>query len=364
MSENSNPYLHDAIAAFPFPGKVVDIVRYGEGHVHETYCVDVTEFDGVTRRYLLQKINTYAFKNVDKLMQNISLITAFLREETIKNGGDPDRESLTLFHARDGRCYYVDASGGAWRVYNFIRNSVSYQRIESVQQFYESAVAFGSFQKLLSTFDANLLHETIENFHNTADRLDKLDDAMMRDRKGRLSEVKSEIDFILQRKEEACRLVRMLDEGHLPLRVTHNDTKLNNILFDKDSNKPLAVIDLDTIMPGLAAYDFGDAIRFGCNLADEDEQDLDKVRFSKELYDAYVLGYLESAGSFLTSEEKKSLPWGAYIMTLENGIRFLTDYLEGDLYFHISRPKQNLDRSRTQLKLIQEMEAIWPHLEM
>lgn len=255
--------------------------------------------------------------------------------------------------------FYMDADGFAWRVYAFVENSYYLQTIEHSEDFFEAAVGFGTFQSALADYDASKLHEIIPKFHDTRLRIQQLEAAMEADPKKRLSTVGPEIACIFERREKASYLMDMLEKNLLPLRVTHNDTKLNNILFDKDSRKAAVVIDLDTVMPGLIAFDFGDAIRFGANTAAEDEMDLQKVSLSLELFDIYTRGFMESAGESLSENEIESLPWGAYLMTFEVGIRFLTDYLNGDQYFHVQREHHNLDRARTQLRLILDMEKKW-----
>ena len=240
-----------------------------------------------------------------------------------------------------------------------MEDSLCLERVESPEEFYLSAFAFGNFQNQLSRFDASRLSETIPRFHDTANRVNNLKIAAEKDALGRLSEVRAEYDFAMERAEEAGVMLKLLQEGKLRLRVTHNDTKLNNVLFDEKTRKPICVIDLDTVMPGLAANDFGDSIRFGAATAAEDERDLSRMTMSLPLYRAYVQGFLGACGSKLMKDEILTLPMGAKMMTFECGVRFLTDYLEGDTYFHISREKQNLDRCRTQFKLVADMEKKW-----
>lgn len=266
--------------------------------------------------------------------------------------------TLTAVPTKDGGYYFKDAAGDYWRLYEYIENSVCLQKAESAEDFYQSARAFGMFAQALGDFPAQTLHETIPNFHNTPDRYRQFHKALDADVMGRAALVKDEIAFALAHEAEASILVDMLKSGELPLRVTHNDTKLNNVMLDATTHEPLCVIDLDTVMPGLIAYDFGDSIRFGASTAAEDETDLSKVAFNMEYYDAYLKGYYETF-SDMTEAERKSLPIGSKMMTLECGVRFLTDYLAGDVYFGIHRPDHNLDRCRTQFALVADMERQW-----
>ena len=290
-------------------------------------------------------------------MENYVGVTEFLRKKIEKRGGDTLREVVNVIKAKDGKNYYKDQNGDFWRMLLFVTDSVSYDKVERPEQFYDSAVAFGNFQKQLSDYPAETLTETIVNFHNTPDRLRLFKEALDKDVKGRAKSVEKEIKFVLDREEFAGTLERAHKEGKLPLRVTHNDTKLNNILFDKNTDKAICIVDLDTIMPGYSVNDFGDSIRFGATTALEDETDLDKVNFDISLYELYVKGFIEGTGGALTEGELEMLPVGAMMMTFECGMRFLTDYLSGDTYFKISRPEHNLDRARNQFKLVSDMEA-------
>ncbi len=343
--------------AWNFGAPVETCTEYGEGHINRTYLVTAGP-----RRYILQKINRSVFRDVDGLMRNIDLVTSFLRTEILRQGGDPDRETLTVIRTADGRLYHEDENGAAWRVYLFITGSLCLQSARTEQDFAESAAAFGRFQKALSSFPAAELSETIPHFHDTPKRFQALMDAVQKDPCGRRREVERELDFIRQRESQCSILTDARQSGRLPLRVTHNDTKLNNVLFDANTGKELCIIDLDTVMPGLAADDFGDAIRFGANDCAEDEPDQSRCHFSLPLYRIYRDSYLAACGDALTETEREMLPWGAKLMTLECGMRFLTDYLEGDTYFRISRPAQNLDRARTQLKLVSDMESCWEEM--
>ncbi len=339
------------INVFSLEGNVISVKPYGEGHINRTY--DVRTDNG--KEYILQRINTSVFPDVDGLMRNISLVTAHLRKKS-----DSEREVMELVKTKDGR-NWAEGDDGFYRVYTFVRDTVCLQSIAKPEYFYESALAFGGFSESLSDFDASLLVEVIPDFHNTPKRYRDFRKAIREDAFSRAESVQREIDFILGREEEMSSLQRMREEGILPLRVTHNDTKLNNVLFDRTTMKAVCVIDLDTVMPGLSLYDYGDSIRFGASTATEDERDLGKVSLSIPLYDTYTEGYRKACPS-LTKEEVESLPLGAKTMTLECGMRFLTDYLEGDHYFSTTRENQNLDRARTQLKLVADMETKWERM--
>ena len=334
-------------ARFAVNGRVAYCERYGNGHINETYLV---ETDGGAR-YILQKINDTVFQNVPALMENVSAVTRYLRART-----DDPRRAMHLVQTTEGADYLRDEAGGWWRMYDFIENSICLQAAETDEDFYQSAVAFGEFQRELSEFPAHTLHETIAKFHDTRNRYVQFREALNADPLGRAASVQTEIEFALAREKNAGELMRLLEAGELPLRVTHNDTKLNNVLLDRETRKPLCVIDLDTVMPGLAAFDFGDSIRFGASTAAEDETDLGKVEMSLELFETYARGFLEACGSALSPLEKATLLLGAKLMTLECGVRFLTDYLSGDTYFRIHRPNHNIDRCRTQFKLVSDME--------
>lgn len=354
--------LWEVAAQFDFPAAVTRIVRHGTGHINDTFAVWLEEGTNAPRRFILQRINSNVFTNPRAVQENISGITRYLREQILQVGGDPLRETLNMLPARDGNCYTVDSSGEYWRVYAFIEDTTSNDQVENEGDLYRSARAFGRFQQLLAGYPAAGLHDTIPNFHNTPERMRQLRAAVERDACGRVKEVAAELEFALAREGEAGSLLALLDEGKLPLRVTHNDTKLGNILLDSSTGEGICVIDLDTTMPGLSAYDFGDAIRSGAGSGAEDEQDLDKVHFLPHLFEVYTKGYLEVAGGALTDWEKQSLPLGAKLMTLECGIRFLADHLNGDVYFRIHREGQNLDRARTQFKLVAEMEQAWDQM--
>ena len=354
--------LQEVLEAFDFGAPVVGAIRYGQGHINDTFCVHTQPEDLCCRRFILQRMSAAAFKRPDQLMENIMGVTEYLGREIESRGGDREREALRVIRPRNGEPYYTDSANGAWRVYPFVEDTICYQTAETPELFAASGRAFGRFQRLLQGYPAQTLHETIPHFHDTEDRLAKLKAALAADRLGRAAECRPELDFVLSRETDCSVALQALRDGVLPLRVTHNDTKLNNVLMDRDSGEGLCIIDLDTVMPGLSINDFGDSIRFGANHSAEDEKDLSKVNLDVSLFEAYTQAFLEGAGGTLTAAEIDHLPWGAKLMTFECGIRFLTDYLEGDVYFHTTRDGQNLDRCRTQFKLVSDMEAHWDEL--
>ena len=332
---------------FAIDGSVERCARHGNGHINETMLVTAQ----TGRQYILQRLNRTVFPDVPALMRNISAVTAYLGERS----GDP-RRSMHLVPTVTGEQFLLDEAGEYWRMYDYVTDSICLESPETAEDFYQSALAFGEFQRTLADFPAEKLTETIPQFHDTPNRYRQLREAVERDPLGRLREVQREVDFALAREEEAGCLMRQLAAGELPLRVTHNDTKLNNVLLDASTRKALCVIDLDTVMPGLTAFDFGDSIRFGAATAAEDERDLDRMEMSLEMYETFASGFVSACGGVLTPAELASLPLGAKLMTLECGVRFLTDHLVGDVYFRIHRPGHNLDRCRTQFKLVADME--------
>ncbi len=353
MKPVTQELLRQAAGAFDFGLPTGEAERYGAGHINDTFAVWAADH---SRRWILQRINTDTFTDPAGLMENVTGVTSYLRREILARGGDPDRETLNVVPTREGKPYYTDCEGGAWRAYLFVEGTVCLQKVENERDFYTAAETFGNFQNQLAGYPAATLHETIARFHDTPNRYANFEKALAADVMGRAREIGPEIAFIRAREADCHVLMDQLAAGVLPLRVTHNDTKLNNVLIDQATGKGICVIDLDTVMPGLSAYDFGDSIRFGANDCAEDEPDQSKVHFSLHLYEVFARGYLAAAGSAMTEAERRSLPWGAKLMTLECGIRFLTDYLEGDHYFKISRPAQNLDRARTQFTLVEGME--------
>lgn len=333
------------------PGEsLVSYESLGNGHINSTFLV-ITD----KNKYSLQMINTNIFKDVDGLMSNLQNVTHFLRKKAINMGVDPQRITLRFLPAPDGK-RYLTIDDKAYRMYEYIDDAFTIEKMEDPKHFYSAGVAFGNFAKLLSDFDASVLVETIKNFHNTASRYLDFEKAVSDNISGRLDQIMPEVEFIRARKDFMNLFVDKLNDGSLPLRVTHNDTKLNNVLFDNATGLPAAVIDLDTVMPGSYLYDFGDAIRSGSTHAAEDEVNLDLVDFDLELYESFTKGYLSECGTSLTPVEIEMLPYASIMLTLECGMRFLTDHLNGDTYFRIHREGHNLDRTRTQLKLVKLME--------
>ncbi len=345
----------DILFNFAIDGEFVSCEPYGSGLINRTYVAVYNE-GGRRVRYIVQRINTNLFKNVDGLMNNIKLVTEFNRAEIMKRGGDPDRESLTLVPTKNGGTYFRTEEGDCYRVYVFIENAKGYDVVEKPEHFYESAVAFGKFAMLLDRFDSSKLFEVLPDFHNTVKRFDNFKKSLEADKFNRAKDVKKEIEFALNREKITHTIVDLLASGKMPSRVTHNDTKLNNVLIDTRTDKAVSVIDLDTMMPGSICYDFGDSIRFGCNPCLEDTPETEKVIFNMPLFETYTKGYLSVFGDTITDIERKNLPMGAILMTYECGIRFLTDYLDGDVYFRKTREGQNIDRTRSQFKLVSDME--------
>lgn len=351
--------LPEALRAWRWPAGVAGSVRYGKGHINDTFCVTLQS----GRRYILQRINTEIFTDPAALMENICGVTAWLRQKIEAAGGDVERETMNVVPTAAGGSWYADSAGGAWRLYRFVEGTVCLQEVETPADFYESARAFGHFQRQMADYPAASLHDVLPRFHDTVDRYRLFEAAVAADSCARAAGVADEIAFVRARRADCGRMTDWLAAGRLPLRVTHNDTKLNNVLMDDTTRRGVCVIDLDTVMPGLAANDYGDSIRYGANDGSESAADVAKVHFSLPLFETYTKGFLETAGSALTSFEKQTLPWGARLMTLECGIRFLTDYLEGDHYFRTNGPRQNLLRCRTQFKLVTDMEAAWQQMQ-
>lgn len=351
---NLNKEITDVCRVFGIKGEPASFETMHDGHINRTYVVNFDE-DGECKKYLVQGINTHVFKNPDELMQNIVGVTGFLRKKIEENGGDPDRETLSFIPAKDGK-YYHYHEDKCWRIYHFIDDSYTINIIKNPSVFENAGRTFGLFQKNLSGYPMDSLFEIIKDFHNTPKRIDNLKASIAADVKGRAESVKEDIDFALAREQDAKVVLRLYRDGLIPLRVTHNDTKLNNILFDKTTNESICVIDLDTIMPGFSLYDFGDAIRFGANTASEDEKDLDKVKVSLELFESFARGFLSTCATALTKAEVKHLAFSAKLMTFECGVRFLTDYLDGDVYFNTAYEGHNLVRAKNQFRLVAEME--------
>lgn len=359
MENLTDSIITNAISQFAIEGTLTEKQPYGNGHINDTFLLTYKTSSGGCKRYILQRMNHNIFKNPQQLMENLVHVTEYLRKIITANGGEPDRETLNAVKTVNGGSYYEDEGQNFWRVFLFIENTLCLEQVENKKDFYDSAVAFGNFQRLLADFPAHTLYETIPNFHNTPSRFRDFKAAVERDKLGRAKLAEAEIAFALEREKDTAVLTNLLKEGKLPLRVTHNDTKLNNILFDADTKKALCIIDLDTVMPGLSHYDFGDSIRFGASTGAEDEKDLSKIELDLSLFEAFTMGFLEGCGGSLSDLEIETLPMGAKLMTYECGIRFLADFLDGDVYFKIHRDGHNLDRARTQFKLVADMEKKW-----
>lgn len=345
-----------ALEKFKIEGNVKYCESYGNGHINDTFLVICDTANG-DHQYILQSINTKIFVP-QEVMSNIEKVTDHLRKKS-----DNPREILILLRTNDGTAYYIDEDNRCWRVYEFVTDSICLERPESVSDFKECARAFGKFQKDLADFPAETLFETIKDFHNTPKRYNDFLHAIEQNFEGRAATVQKEIEFVKARKDFYGVLLEANKRGELPLRVSHNDTKSNNVMLDKDTRTALCVIDLDTIMPGFSVTDFGDSIRFGASTAAEDEKDLSKVRLDINLFEAYVEGFLEDLKDDFSASEIMLLPEGAKMMTVECGMRFLADYLSGDTYFKTKYPEHNLDRCRTQFKLVEEMENNWDTLK-
>ncbi len=342
------------VSNFNVVGEVVSSFKYGNGHIHDTYVI-TTMTKLTSKRYILQRVNDFVFKNVDGLMENIALVTSFNLKKVKEEHGNIEKECLRLVPTKDGK-YFVKTDLGYYRMFYFIEGATTYQVVEKPEDFYQSAVAFGKFQKRLDGFDTTQLFEVIPAFHNTRKRYNDLMLSIERNASGKADSVQKEIEFAKAHKDICGKIVDMLDRGEIPTRVTHNDTKLNNVMIDDITGKAAAVIDLDTLMPGSMLYDFGDSIRFGCNPCSEDEKDLSKVVFDINLFKVYAEGFLSVLNDTITKKEKENLAFSAILMTLECGMRFLADYIDGDVYFHSTYEGQNLDRARTQFKLVEDME--------
>lgn len=345
------------VQLFQFEGVFLQARPYGSGHINDTYAARFRKPDGTPHRYLLQRINHEVFKDPEQLMQNVEGVTGHLRDKILARGGNPLRETLTLVPTVQGSSWCRAQDGNCWRAFVFIEGARTYEVVDSPDQAYQAARAFGAFQRLLADFPAERLHRTIPGFHDTRQRFEALLVAVQHDAANRAHVARPEIAFAERRFEDTCVLGDLMEEGKLPERVAHNDTKFNNVMIDDETGKGVCVIDLDTVMPGLSLFDFGDAVRSGANSALEDERDLSKVKIDLQLFDRFARGYLDAARSFLTLRETETLAFSARLMTLESGLRFLTDYLEGDVYFKVHRKDHNLDRCRTQFSLVRDMEA-------
>jgi hypothetical protein len=358
-----NPDLSAILQNFRVEGVFQDAFPYGDGHINDTYLARFLEPNGQVRGYILQRINHAVFKKPEEVMHNMERVTAHIRSKIASAGGDASRKTITLVPTLTGKSYHVSPTGDYWRANNFIEGANTYQRPTHLGHYYHAARAFGEFLDLLSDLPTVQLYETIPDFHHTPKRYQTFLEVLGQDPLNRAKDVRPEIEFILQRESETKVLVDLLAGGAIPERVTHNDTKIDNVMIDDETGEGVCVIDLDTVMPGLVAFDFGDSVRSGANPAAEDEPDTAKVVFDLDIFDHLAHGFLDAARGMLTSVEVAQLAFGARLITLEQGIRFLTDYLNGDTYYKTQRPNQNLDRARTQLKLVADMEKQFDEME-
>ena len=347
--ENMEHKISDIIKRFNLDFR---IQPYGNGHINDTYIAG-----SAGSKYIIQRINSSVFKRPEQVMENIESVCDFLKEKITAAGGDPDRETLTLIRTTDGKSYYKTEDNQYFRVYKFISDAYTADIPESPEQLCAAAHAFGRFQRMLSDYPAEKLNETIKDFHNTVKRYGDFEAAVSADRMKRLESVKSEAEFVRVRKNISGLITDGIRNGSIPVRVTHNDTKFNNVMLDAKTGEGICVIDLDTVMPGSLLYDFGDALRTGANTAAEDERDLSLVHFDLGMFEAFSRGFISEVKDTLTQAEIRLLPMSAAIMTYECGMRFLTDYLEGDIYFKIHRRNHNLDRARNQFKLMLDIES-------
>lgn len=347
---NATEDLRAIAAEFQFEGEATALAPFGNGHINDTHLV-TCDAPGRPMRYVLQRVNSHVFRSPAAVMQNIERVTAHLAAQLAAVPGR-ERRALTLIPTREGRNWLEDAAGETWRAYRFIESARSYETATSPAQAFQAAQAFGDFQRQVANLPAPRLHETIPDFHNTPKRFAALEEALARDALARTQLARPEIEFALARKS----IAGVLLEANLPERITHNDTKLNNVLFDDATGEKLCVVDLDTVMPGLTLYDFGDMVRTTTSPTAEDEQDLSKIAIDLPMFEALVRGYFSATEGFLTDSEKKLLAFSGKLITFEVGIRFLADYLNGDTYFKIHREGHNLDRCRTQFKLVDSIE--------
>lgn len=341
----------DIAGKFSHGREILACENYGNGHINDTCRVSTGSGD-----FILQRINRRVFHHPDQVMENVLGVTGWIRRKLEACGEDPAGRVLQVIPAEDGAPFFIDEAGEYWRAYEMITGAVCYEQAPTEEVFYESAFAFGLFQRQLCDYPVSALHETIPDFHNTPVRLAQFREAVKRDAAGRLASAQAEVDFLLERSELAGHLAQAAAQGRLPLHVTHNDTKLNNVMMDAKTGKGRCVLDLDTVMPGFSVTDFGDSIRFGASTAAEDEPDLKRVHFDLHLYEVYAGGFIAGCGGALSRDELAMLPDGALVITYEQALRFLTDYLAGDVYYKISRPGHNLERARTQIRLLGEME--------
>ena len=353
--------LQNVVKKFLIHGKITKIEKVNKGYINSTYKVETLSANNHIHQYLLQRVNTNVFPDIEALMNNFQITTEHLCENLQMPGQHIRGTAQILRNTKDGKLYYEDETG-SWRMMTYFDNVYSLDIPDTPEVFYYAGVSFGQFIKTMSSIDSSKIKEVIPNFHNTKSRYKDLEEAISRDPKGRVKDVTEEIAFIRARTDLFGKITEALESGVIPTRICHNDCNLNNILFDEKTHLPVAIIDLDTVMPSSPLYDFGDSMRIGTNTAKDDEKDLSKVSCNIDLYERYARGYLESCGDILTKEELELLPYAALIITSEDGIRFLMDHINGDTYYKIDYAGQNLDRSRTQLKLLEDMENKLPEM--
>lgn len=345
--------IADVCRRFGVESKITYIEQKKSGLINTTYYLETLDEE----KYVLQKINTYVFKNPEELMENISSVTHFLRKKIRETGGDPERETLRFFKSDNEKYFLYDEENSAWRLYRFVDDSYTVDETKDLTVFRSAGAAFGRFMRLLNNYPAQNLHETIVDFHNTPARFQTFLNSLEKNTSGRKGNCKEQIDFVLSREADTHFVMNMYENGLIPTRVTHNDSKINNVLFDRKTDRGICVIDLDTVMPGVSLYDFGDTLRSGANNTREDDSNLNNVFFDLDLFRSYTEGFLSETAHCLTKAELENLPFGVKLMTLECGIRFLTDYLDGDVYFRTDYPEHNLVRAKNQFRLVEDIES-------
>lgn len=346
-----NNKIIEIFSQFDVKDNLVSIKPFGDGHINDTFLVTCAN-----SKYTLQQLNHNVFREPEHVMHNIRLVTEHLAKKIVAAGGDPMRETLNIIRTKDGNTHYFDGEQGFFRMFTFVDGARSYPAVEKPEHFYNAARTFGRFQNMLADFPANELYETIPNFHNTVSRYNDFMKAVEEDKAGRRAFIEDDIAFVTSRKDICSVVLDSIENGTVPMRVTHNDTKYDNILIDDETGKGICVIDLDTVMPGSMLYDYGDSLRFGTNAGAEDEKDLSKVWCRLDLFEEFTRGFIEELGSSMTEREFELMPIAGRLITFECGMRFLTDFLNGDVYFKIHRPSHNLDRARAQFKLAEDME--------
>ncbi len=351
------------IKQFNFQGKYITAKELTSGNINSTYLLSYEQHDGTVKQYVLQRINTVAFKNPHEVMANIQLVVNHITAAMARAKMDSDRRTLEFVSTKQSSYIYCDENNRYWRSYIFIGNARAYDAIEKPEHFYEAGRGFGEFQKYLSDFPAEKLSATIPDFHNTTKRFYAFVAAVAEDRAGRVSSLEKEIDFFFDRRKMMNKVIALTEAGMLPERVTHNDTKLNNVLIDDVTGKALCVIDLDTVMPGSILYDYGDAIRYGASTAPEDEPDLSKISVDMNLFRLFTDGFVSEIAHTITDDEIKNLPLGVLVITCELAMRFITDYINGDEYFKVQYPEHNLVRAHAQMKLLEEFEAHYDEMQ-